>query len=165
MHQDDFVLGLKSTRPVFALPCFIACRFSALTSHSASYLPLCCLQSNELVPYTVTVQSDLVVCLSLSRRAFMQLMGHGPAVTGLSSEDAASAGATLMGTPQLKGLSDSEFKAGIWADVVGCVSSRTTVGAVWGCTDVGTSFLMANQQPQLRGRCRRMGYADGLAPA
>ena len=56
----------------------------------------------------------------------MQLMGHGPAVTGLSSEDAASAGATLMGTPQLKGMSDSEFKAGIWADVVGCVSSRTT---------------------------------------
>ena len=99
----------------------MVCRIPALRSHPASHLPLCCLQSNELVPYTVTVQSDLVVCLSLSRRAFMQLMGHGPAVTGLSSEDAASAGATLMGTPQLKGLSDSEIKAGILADVVGCL--------------------------------------------
>ena len=105
-------------------------------------MSLCCLQSNELVPYTVTVQSDLVVCLSLSRRAFMQLMGHGPAVTGLSSEDAASAGATLMGTPQLKGLSDSEIKAGNLPGVVGCLTNNVMAGnlaGIVGCLQHGHS--------------------------
>ena len=127
----------RSVASLFALPCVAACSLLRSEAAPPSHLPLRCLQSNELVPYTVTVQSDLAVCLSLSRRAFMQLMGHGPAVTGLSSEDAATAGATLMGTPQLKGLSDSEIKAGTMADVVSCLQQDHSGCCVWAALMLG----------------------------
>lgn len=69
------------------------------------------LQANEPSPVTITVQSESCLLLGASRRALVQLMGHGPAVIGLSADDAALASSALMSTAALQDLNDTEIKS------------------------------------------------------
>ena len=69
------------------------------------------LQANAPSPVTITVQSESCLLLGASRRALVQLMGHGPAVMGLSADDAALASSALMSTAALQDLNDTEIKS------------------------------------------------------
>lgn len=66
--------------------------------------------SNEPSPVTITVQSESCMLLGASRRALAQLMGQGPAVMGISADDAALASSALKATAVLQDLSDTEIK-------------------------------------------------------
>ena len=69
------------------------------------------LQANEPSPVTITVQSDTCLLLGASKRALQQLMGQGPAIMGLSADDAALASSALKATPVLQDLNDTEIKS------------------------------------------------------
>ena len=69
------------------------------------------LQANDPSPVTITVQSESCLLLGASRRALVQLMGNGPAVMGLSADDAALASSALMATAALQDLNDTEIKS------------------------------------------------------
>ena len=66
--------------------------------------------SNEPSPVTITVQSESCMLLGASRRALAQLMGQGPAVMGISADDAALASSALKATAVLQDLNDTEVK-------------------------------------------------------
>ena len=66
--------------------------------------------ANEPSPVTITVQSESCLLLGASRRALAQLMGQGPAVMGISADDAALASSALKATAALQDLSDTEIK-------------------------------------------------------
>ena len=68
--------------------------------------------SNEPSPVTITVQSESCLLLGASRRALAQLMGQGPAVMGISADDAALASSALKATAVLQDLNDTEIKVG-----------------------------------------------------
>jgi len=66
--------------------------------------------ANEPSPVTITVQSESCLLLGASRRALVQLMGQGPAVMGISADDAALASSALKATAVLQDLNDTEIK-------------------------------------------------------
>lgn len=66
--------------------------------------------ANEPSPVTITVQSESCLLLGASRRALAQLMGQGPAVMGISADDAALASSALKATAVLQDLNDTEIK-------------------------------------------------------
>lgn len=67
--------------------------------------------ANEPSPVTITVQSESCLLLGASRRALAQLMGQGPAVMGISADDAALASSALKATAVLQDLNDTEIKS------------------------------------------------------
>ncbi|DBB18151.1 hypothetical protein WJX82_009716 [Trebouxia sp. C0006] len=67
--------------------------------------------ANEPSPVTITVQSESCLLLGASRRALVQLMGQGPAVMGISADDAALASSALKATAVLQDLNDTEIKS------------------------------------------------------